>query len=89
MKHNVIFTGEGGSVRVHSVKELLETNEFVGFESSWLYRRYLVINLEIDHQPLYGVRPGGFWEDPRPTAGKFYVFNSKKELLNWMAEESK
>ena len=93
MKRIVHFESECNDVRFVSVEQLLLKNKFVGFEPHSCTFRFLVIDFASSSQtgvlpgPIIGVRPNGFWPNPGPTNGKFYVFDSRKELLYWMGEK--
>ena len=78
----VIFETTDQKIAVQSVDHLRRQHRYVGFQSQRNFRYMLLQDIETKR----GLRPGGFWPDPKSQEGTFYVFDTQRGLLNWMAE---
>lgn len=89
MKRVIFKTMENNQVVLASnFTSLLDNHLFIGFEPCTSSKRYFVRT----KAPLKGVaiRPAAFWDSDanqeKPDNGTYFVFDTEKELLTWMAK---
>lgn len=83
MKKEVKFeSNDGGIITAESPEQLRRNYLFVGFHSPCERYRYMII--PDSPSGIRAVRPNGEWTEF--SDGTFYVFDTQKELLCWVAE---
>jgi len=71
-----------------NLNELMQLEDFIGYESL-AGRRYMVVT----HGSVNGfaVQPAGTWasknDQINETKGKYFIFNSTKELYQWLLQD--
>jgi S-formylglutathione hydrolase FrmB len=84
-----IITKYEDVLRYDSFDELLNHNKFIGFETEFCngFRRFLIINGGT--QTGLAASPYSNWaekEEQKEYTAHYYVFDSAKELYQWLAE---